>query len=237
MTELDEKYKKMADACKEYHEKLDSLRDQVYGYTNSLDIIVPYYGDIFDSEGNGRHHRNAIGVSAFCDEIVSYCKEFSEDTSAHFSAGINEKDECYIRDLILCIVYFLQNECRRSDYTFLGFNKILKSFLGTVDKEKQHSKESSTFWHMYDMMDDEDKQRIPAPISNAMARLYEDFDYQYAYRIAYCIRYAARFYLHCHKHDYMSDPVMYTSTIDMIQEITERLNTIHINRKPRTTRR
>lgn len=237
MTELDEKYKKMADACEEYHEKLDALRDQVYGYTSSLDIVVPYYSNLFNSDSNRGRHREAMGIVVFCDEITRYCKAFSIDTSVHFSDGINEGDERYIRDLILCVVYFLQNQCRRADYTFLGFNKIIKTFLGSVDDEKRYDKNSSTFWHMYDMIDEEDKPKIPEQINEAMSRLYENFDYQYAYRMAYCIRYASRYFLYCRKCDYMSDPVMYMSTIDMIQEISERLSTIHDNRKPRTTRR
>ena len=237
MTELDEKYKKMADACEEYHEKLDALRDQVYGYTNSLDIIVPYYSNLFPTDTNRRRYREAMGIHAFCDKITQYCKEFSGDTSVHFSDGINIDDERYIRDLILCIMYFLQNQCRRADYTFLGFNKILKSFLGSVDDEKRYNKESSTFWHMYDMMDEEDKQKVPEQISDAMSRLYEKFDYHYTYRMAYCIRYASRYFLHDHKYDYMSDPLMYVATIDMIQEIQERLDTICKNRRPRVDRR
>ena len=237
MTELDEKYKKMADACEEYHEKLDALRDQVYGYTNSLDIIVPYYRSLFLTDTNRRRYREAMGIHTFCDKITQYCKEFSGDTSVHFSDGINDEDERYIRDLILCIFYFLQNQCRRSDYTFIGFNKILKSFLGSVDDENRYNRESSTFWHMYDMMDEEDKQKVPEQISDAMTRLYANFDYDYAYRLAYCIRYASRYFLHDHKYDYMSDPLMYMATIDMIQEIQERLDTICKNRRPRVDRR
>ena len=237
MTELDEKYKKMADACEEYHEKIDALRDQVYGYTNSLDIIVPYYSSLFPADTNKRRYREAMGIHAFCDKITQYCKEFSGDTSVHFSEGINDADEQYIRDLILCVFYFLQNQCRRSDYTFLGFNKILKSFLGSVDDENRYNRESSKFWHMYDMMDEEDRQKVPEQISDAMTRLYVKFDYHYAYRMAYCIRYASRYFLHDHKYDYMSDPLMYMATIDMIQEIQERLDTICKNRRPRVDRR
>ena len=237
MTELDEKYKKMADACEEYHEKIDALRDQVYGYTHSLDIVVPYYSNLFNADNSRRRYREAMGIHAFCDEITHCCKEFSEETSVHFADGINDDDERYIRDLILCIIYYLQNQCRRADYTFLGFNKILKSFLGSVDDEKRYTKEASTFWHMYDMMDDEDKQKVPEQINEAMSRLYENFDYQYAYRMAYCIRYASRFFLHDHKYDYMSDSLMYMATIDMIQEIEERLDAICKNRRPRVDRR
>ena len=237
MTELDKKYKKMAEACEEYHEKLDALRDQVYGYTNSLDIIVPYYGNLFNSDTSRRRYREAMGIHAFCDEITNYCKEFSGDTSVHFSDGINDDDERYIRDLILCVIYFLQNQCNKEDYTFLGFNKIVKTFLGSVDDEKRYNKESSTFWHMYDMIDGEEKQKIPEQINDAMSRLYEHFDYQYAYRMAYCIRYASRYFLHKNNFDYMSDPLMYMATIDMIHEVQERLDAICKNRRPRVDRR
>ena len=237
MTELDEKYKKMADACEEYHEKLDALRDQVYGYTNSLDMVVPYYSDLFNSHTNRRRYREAIGVDAFCDEIVQYCKEFSGDTSVHFSDGINDDDEQYIRGLILCVIYYLQTQCNKEDYTFLGFNKIVKTFLGSVDDEKRYSKESSTFWHMYDMMDEAEKQKIPEQINDALSRVYEHFDYQYAYRMAYCIRYAARYFLYKYNYDYISDSLMYMATIDMIQEVQERLDAIYKNRRPRVDRR
>lgn len=237
MTELDEKYKKMVDSCEEYHDKIDALRDQVYGYTTTLDIIIPYYVGIFNFDGNKRRYRDAIGISAFCQELIQYCKDFSSDTSAHFADGINENDEKYIADLVLCIVYFLHDQCPRADYTFLGFNKILKSFLGTVEEGRRHDKEASVFWQLYDGMDDVHKQKLPNQISTALSRIYEKFDYQYAYQMAYCLRYASRFFLHNHKYDYMSDPLMHMATLDMIKEIEDRLDAIFMNRRPRGVRR
>lgn len=232
MSETDELYKRMADACDEYYDKVDALRDQVYGYTTRLDIIVPFSRDLFSYKDN-----YSIGADAFCETIVQYCQSFSGDTAKWFDEGINDSDAQYISDLSLCILYYLKTQCRSSDYTFLGFNKLIKSFLGTVEEERKTQKEASTFWHIYDMMSESAKADIPERVRNAFDRIYAHFNYDYAYRMAYCVRYAVRYFLYTHKCDYISDPLMQMATLDMIEEVCGRLNEIQKNRKPRRSRR
>ena len=86
MTTFDEKYKEMYRLCSNYHELIDKLRDQAYGYETSLDIILPYEAKFTLEPVNKKY----IGINAFCNSLEYYCSNFTSEAQSAFENPLDE---------------------------------------------------------------------------------------------------------------------------------------------------
>ena len=229
MIRLDRKYKEMHRLCANYHDLIDKLRDQAYGYETSLDTVFPYDAE-FCLEVVDKH---SFGIDRFANELIFYCCNLSEEANDVFKTQTNEDDCKYIKALVLCIMFYLHSECNKSDYTYQGFLKILKSFLGHIeDLENAKELKTSVFWILYSDLG-EKRDNHPVFIKEAFGTLFDDFDYNYASLLAEKLQYCVRFFIFENKYDYIGDRLLNLAVTDLIKEITVRLRTIHQNRIPR----
>lgn len=229
MSTLDIRYNQMRDACKAYKEQEEQLKNYAYGYTVSLDCVVPYRSDFFAMPLDSKF----IGVKIFAKQITRYFQGFTKEVAECFDVAYTAEDIKKAEELITLIVFYLKTECRKSDYTFLGIKKILESFLGTLLNKEENIKEKSTFWIMMNDIPSHTKENHPQEIKDAFLHLYSDYDHDHLGKIADCVFYSVRFFLFDAKLDYMNDPLMHMATLDMMREIEQRLSTIYENRRPR----
>lgn len=229
MSDLDIKYNRMREECKYYKKQEERLRNYVYGYTVSLDCIVPYHKNFFSISENNTF----LGVKTFATRIIQYFQCFTGEVSDCFSVDYTADDIKKGEELILLTIYYLQTECPKSDYTFLGIKKILETFLVSIETGTSNNKEDSTFWNMLNKISTEKKDAQPEEIKAAIKHFYENYDCAHITKIADGIFYSVRFFLYDMKMDYMNDPVMRLATLDMIDEVVERLSNIYENRHQR----
>ena len=228
MESLNERYKQMSATCKNYQEEITNLKNQVYGYNNYLDIVLPFRMPFPFCEDSKEQQT----WNAFLDTIYGYYINFTDELDPCFGFTKEHMDKQYIFDMLTCIFYYLKNFCEKEDYTFLGLTKLLRTFIDN----KTDVREKSILWILYSDAREESKSSLPIDIEKAFDRIYFEFDGSYASRIADCIWSCVRFFLYDKKLDYISDPIMYAITNELIDEIQNRLFIIAKNRKPRKGR-
>ena len=228
MGNMNHRYKEMYNTCEKYQKKIENLKNMVYGYNTSLDCIIPYTSEQFFEK-----KENCWGIEDFTNKIIDYCSALTEESSSWFKEEITENEKLYIRDLVQCILYYLKNACNYEDYTFLGLIKITKTFLDEYKDDYIPTKEDSTFWHLYHQSGIFNSQKCLDEIKVAFSNLYFNFDYYFAKKIAEKALLCIRFFLYDQKIDFMNDQVMTLVTLELIQEIENRLYRIYENRIPR----
>lgn len=228
MESINERYKQMSTTCRNYQEEITNLKNQVYGYNNYLDIVLPLRIPFPFCEDSKEQQT----WNTFLDTIYEYYISFTDEHDSCFSFTKEHKDKQYIFDMLTCIFYYLKNYCDKEDYTFLGLTKLLKTFIDI----KSDVRENSILWILYSDTQEERESSLPLDIGEALERIYENFNCSYASRIADCIWSCVRFFLYDKKLDYISDPIMYAITNELIDEIQNRLFIIAKNRKPRKGR-
>lgn len=231
MTRFDEKYKEMFRLCSNYHELIDKLRDQAYGYETSLDIILPFEAKFTLNPVTKKH----IGINEFCNKMVFYCSNFTSEAQAAFKNPLDEEGYECLTNMLKAIIFYLHSSCNKDDYTFNGFKKILKSFLGEIsDEDKAKDLQTCVFWIMYGDISDEIKKTHPEEIQEAFKRLFDNYNYNHLSDIADKAFCCIRFFLYENNYDYMNNKIMNIALSDLIKEITDRLRTINDNCKPRS---
>ena len=231
MSTIQQRYAEMHRLCSHYHDMANKLRDQAYGYETSLDIVLPYNAK-FTLEPVGKH---LWGIQGFADKLCEYDTSLPSEANPTYPQALTAEDYTFMQSMTICIVYYLHSECKKTDYTFLGCIKLLKTFLGEIiDLEEAKNRETSTFWIMYNTNCIQNGNTPPVSVQEAFSRLFQNFDYNYMSMIADRLYTAVRFFLYDQKLDYISDRWMSIAMYDMMKEIKERLHTIHKNRLPRT---
>lgn len=229
MSELDIKYNQMREECRTYKKQEERLRNYAYGYTISLDCVVPFRTDFFSTPEKNEF----LGIKSFAKQIMQYFKGFTGEVSDCFSVDYTDEDIKKAEELILLIVYFLQSECPQNDYTFLGIKKILETFLESANDSQNNNIENITFWKMLNKISPERIDAQPDEIKTAIKHFFENYNHNHISKIADGIFYSVRFFLYDMKMDYMNDPLMRMATLDMMREIEERLSNIYENRRQR----
>ena len=114
--------------CSHYHDMANKLRDQAYGYETSLDIVLPYNAK-FTLEPVGKH---LWGIQGFADKLCEYDTSLPSEANPTYPQALTAEDYTFMQSMTICIVYYLHSECKKTDYTFLGCIKLLKTFLGEI---------------------------------------------------------------------------------------------------------
>lgn len=228
-----EKRQEMIDVCEEYVKVIEGLKNQVYGYNVYLTHVAPFEKQeiVFEEDSD-----SLKSIDAFAGKICEYFKEFNNKVSNVSLSEFTKKDEECITSLIYLIIGFLVKNCKKNDYTFLGMIKILKTFLVRRSEEESKDKTLSTFYRMHGYKDFEQVESFPPILKTAFENVFDDYDGNYMYKIADGMWSCIRFYLYDNVLDYTSDKLMMMATSDMLLEISERLNNIQDNRKPRKHR-
>ena len=230
----DEKYDLMHNEFMKVNDKWELLRYQLFGYNISLDHVVNYSEEIFPGE---RCSKAGIGIDSFVDKICEYYSGFTETTGKCFKEPCTEEDLHNVKNLIICLIAFLKNECNRADYTFMGIVKLLKTFLIDVDEEYNNDINCCVFGILYSDIKEKIEKEYDEKTRNCFNEIFEQFDFNYVSRLADGIYYCIKYYLYDNKMDYVSDPIMMKISEEMMDEISDRLKIIKNNRSPREKRR
>ena len=109
MENISKNYLRMREKCVTYLDRIDILREQVYGRFVYLDCIEPYYS-------NKKNNPKPIGLEDFINTIVNYCTSFDETVSPKFMESMTEEDVVFAKALCTYfyqIGFFISHEARQ----------------------------------------------------------------------------------------------------------------------------
>ena len=220
MENISKNYLRMREKCVTYLDRIDILREQVYGRFVYLDCIEPYYS-------NKKNNPKPIGLEDFINTIVNYCTSFDETVSPKFMESMTEEDVVFAKAFLRCSFYFLKDNCPYDDYTFLGLNKIIKTAINNYSDENSNNPKANTFWNLYDKLPESRKDALPDDIKSAYAILFDDINNRYISLIADKLTYGTRYFMYDNDLDYFKNPYINGIVLDMIDETSSRLSRIY----------
>lgn len=208
-----EEYARLSELCDEYVAAIDALKEDVYGYSNSLDDIVPHYVGLVDEPLHPQHYEE---IEDFVSEIIKIYLSFDSSVSTFFSRPVSDEEIAFMRNYLTGIIGFLLFLCGKKDYTYLGIMKILNLFATDEDESREETVENTVFWYLYD---NEKDNYLPPEFKKCFTAVFKQYKERDFYYFSNGLKRCIRYYLFEKKKDYISNPNMFEKTIDLIERI------------------
>ena len=223
--EYNRKFSLLSGVCEDYIETEDRLRYLIYGYQNSLDLVVPFNKMQNFTTFDDLEYKK---LNIFINEVLGYYPLHAKRQERE----LKPNELLIAKSLLLCGFHFLATECNYMDYTFLSIRKLLKTFDRDIKPEYDNDLDTSTFFIMYSDIKETD---MPDAIREAYEFVFSSENYSSSlYKtIAYTLLASVRFFLYNNKLDFTSDSALMSITDEIMNEIFDRLKSIHTNKDSR----
>lgn len=219
-----EEFENMKEHTDDFLQQLDILKNSVYGYRMSLQLILPKDKPQVLDDINAIEYKK---FNNFLNEIVRYYQQiYDEDGKETLK---------YVKELLIAIFTYLMINCNSDDYTMLGVQKILSTYINDPFEDIK----DCIFFIMY--QNEKNEGNYPKRSKKAFAFIFghvfdeEDKEKNY-FKISTIVentRWILRYYLHLYKFDFLSDSIMMEATEELLEEISERLFNIYSNLRKR----
>lgn len=221
---LNEKYNSMVKYEDEYFDDLiTKIREELYGFNVSLDIISPY--NDFDAlyKADNAHER----MKNFAYEIKRYYYSYYEDCT--------KEELFFVENLVLLVFYFIRINLPRVDYIFNAFVVVIKTFYLERYENEDYKIKDSWLWKMIyidynefegdiEVFENYTKEYLDNIFNNDLG--CKNYD-KYARKIVKIIR----LYLFDKNYDYFSDEALRICVSDFLSEDLDSLQNIYLYKK------